>query len=147
MLDRVVDGRRFITAMCHAVGTFWVITHAITIPVGFFNQSFERRRVTLVHKQVARPLPTQHVTCRVTPGCTTVTLVTGKKIEKQAGVVKPPPVLPAKPENIPEELFTRLALHENILAGSMLITEPGGNSHPLHSKSHGIIEELCHFLS
>ena len=92
-------------------------------------------------------MPTQHVTCRVTPGCTTVALVTGEKIQKQAGVVKPPLALPAKPENIPEELFARLALHENILARRMFIAESRGNSHPFHSKSHGIVEKLCHFFS
>ena len=55
MLDRVIDGRGFITAMRHAVGAFWVVARAVTIPIGFFDQSFERRRVTFVHEQIAGP--------------------------------------------------------------------------------------------
>jgi hypothetical protein len=132
--------------MRHAVGAFWVVARAITIPVRFFKQSFKRRRVALVYEQIAGPLPTQHVTCRVTPGCTTVALVAGEKIQKQARVVKPPLVLPAKPENISEKLFARLALHKNVLAGRMFIAKPRGNSHPFDSKSHDIVKKLCHLF-
>src|SRR4030095_15479977 len=132
--------------MRHAVGAFWVVARTITIPVRVFNQSFERRRVTLVYEQIAGPLPTQHVTCRVTPGCTTVALVAGEKIQKQARVVKPPFVLSAKPENISEKLFTRLALHKNVLPGSMLIAKPRGNSPPFDDKSDDIVKKLCHFF-
>ena len=146
VLDRIIDGGTFITAMCHAIGAFGVVARAVTIPIGFFDQSFERRRVTLAHKQIAGPLPTEHIACRVAPGCTTVAFITGEKIEKQAGVVKPPLAPPTKPKNIPKELFARIALHENVLARSMLIAESRGNSHPLHSESRGIIEKVCHFF-
>src|SRR5438094_59973 len=122
--------------MCHAVGTFWVVARAITIPVRFFNQSFEGRRVAFVYQQIAGPLPTEDIACRVTPGCATVGLIAGEKIQKQARVIEPPLALLAKPEHISEKLFARLALHENVLAGSMLIAKPRRDCHPFDSKNH-----------
>src|SRR5262245_4467204 len=127
MLDRVVNSRGFITAMCHAVGTFWVVARAIASPVRFFNESFERRRIAFVNEQISGPLPTEAIACRITPGCASIGLIAGEKIQKQARVIKPPLALFAKSENISEKLFARLALHENVLTRSMLIAEPRGN--------------------
>src|SRR5919108_3648599 len=141
----VIDGSGFVAAMCHAVGAFRIVTGAVELPVSLFEQSFECRRVTLVHEQIARPLPAEHITGRVTPGCTAVRLVAREKIQKQAGVVEPPPVSLAEPENVPEELLARIALDEKVLARSVLIAEPRGNSHSLDPKSLDVIEKGRHF--
>src|SRR5262245_54594336 len=132
--------------MCHAVGTFWVVARPVTIPVCFFNESFERRCVAFVYQQIAGPLPTENVACRVTPGCATVGLVAGEKIQKQARVIEPPLPLFTKAENISEELFARFALHKNVLARSMLIAKPRRNSHSFDTKNHDVIKKLCNFF-
>src|SRR5262249_9951191 len=115
-------------------------------PVRFFNESFERRRIAFVNEQIAGPLPTEDIACRITPGCATIGLIASEKIQKQARMIKPPLTLLAKSENISEKLFARLALHENVLTWSSLTATPRGNSHPLDSKSRDIIKKLCHFF-
>jgi hypothetical protein len=82
VVDRIIDGGTFITAVRHAVGAFWVVARAVTIPICFFDQSFKRRRVTFVHEQIAGPLPTEYIARRVAPRCTTIALITSEKIEK-----------------------------------------------------------------
>ena len=146
MVYRVVDRRGFIAAVGHAVGALGVAAGAVTLPVGFFDQRLESRRVAFVHEQIAGPLPTEHVTRRVPPRRAAVTFIAGKKIQKQAGVVKAPLAPPAKPENIPEKLFARLAPKKNLLARRMLITVPRRNRHALDAESRDIVEKLCHFL-
>ena len=146
MTHGIIDSGGFITAMRHAVGTFGIVAGAITIPVRFFHQGFKCRRITLVHEQVTGSLPTEHVTRWVAPGCATVSLVTGQKIQKQARVIEPPAALLAQLENISEQLFARIALDENVLLGRMLVTKTRRNGYPLHSERHRIIEKGCHLL-
>src|SRR5262245_66351909 len=110
-----IDGRGFIAAMRHAVRAFRVVAGAVEFPVGLFEESFEGRRVTLVHEQIAGSLPTKHITRRVAPGRATVSLIASEKIQKQTRMIESPPVSLAKPENIPEELLARIALDEKVL--------------------------------
>lgn len=147
VVDRVIDRRGFIAAMCHTVGALGVTARAITLPISFFHQSFEGRCVTFVHKQITGFLPPEHVTCRISPGHTAITFVAGKKIQKQAGVVEAPLALSPKPEDIPEQPFARIAPHKNLLARGMLITVPWGNSHCLDPETRDIVEKVCHFFS
>lgn len=142
----IIDSGGFITAMRHAVGTFGIVAGAITIPLRFFHQCFECRRIPLVHEQVTGLLPTEHITRWVAPGCATVSLVTGKKIQKQARVIEPPAALLAQLENISEQLFARIALDENVLLGRMLVIKTRRNGYPLHSERHRVIEKGCHLL-
>src|SRR2546427_8281868 len=147
MIYRIIYGSGFITAMCHAVGALRILAGPVTIPVSFLHKCFECRGVTLVHKQVARPLPTKHVSRRIAPGRTPVSLVTSEKIQKQTGMVESPLALLAKPENVPEEALARISLYENVLARRVLIAEPGRNSHTLHSQVHDVVQKMRHFFS
>ncbi len=132
--------------MRHAVRAFGIVAGAIAVPVRFFHQRFECRRITFVHEQVTRALPTEHVACGVAPRCATVTLIAGEEVQKQARVVEPPAALLAEAENISEQLFARLAPDENVLLRRMLVTEARRNGHALHAQRHRFIEKTCHLL-
>src|SRR5262245_42541643 len=127
--------------MGHAVGAFGIITNAVAIPVGLFHQRLECRRISLVHQQIAGPLPAEHIPCRVAPWRAAVTLVAGKEIQEQARVIEPPATLFAQSKNISEKLFARGSLNENVLLGRMLVTKTGRNGHALHADGHDLIEK------
>ena len=74
-------------------------------------------------------------------------MITGQKIEKQAGVVKLPVASPAESENVSKELFGRVSFDEHVLPGSMLITESRRNGYALDSESRDVVEKICHFFS
>src|SRR4029434_8886579 len=122
------------------------VAGAVAIPVRFFHQRFKCRRISLVHEQVAGSLPAKHVARGIATGRAAVSFVTSEKIQKQTRVIEPPATVFAQPENISEELFARIALDENVLLGSVLVTKTRPNRDTLQPERHDIVEKGCHFL-
>src|SRR5256885_915438 len=123
------------TPACFSI--FWPVIKVIVVPPGGILRA----------TSIAGPLPAEDVARRIPPGGTTITLITGQKIEKQAGVVKLPVASPAESENVSKELFGRVSFDEHVLPGSMLITESRRNGYALDSESRDVVEKTCHFFS
>src|SRR6185437_10565434 len=121
MCDCVIDGRSFVSAMHHAVGAFLVISGAVRIPIGFVHKLVERLGIAFA-KQIAGLLPSKYRPRRIAPRRAVVTLVSRKKIEKQARLAERPARGAPPAEYVAEELLCAIAIEKVLLIGRSLVS-------------------------
>src|SRR5271169_1283877 len=95
MTYRIHHRGRLVAAVDHAIGTFFIIAGAVSVPVSLLHQLFEGLGVAFA-EQIARALPAKEIACRIAPGGAAVGLVAGEKIEEQARLVERPATAAAR---------------------------------------------------
>src|SRR6516165_12366311 len=101
--------------MHHAVGALLIVPSTVCIPVGFVHQLIEGTGVALA-EQVAGLLPAEDGPSRIAPWRAMVNLVSGKKVEEQAGLAERPLCFTRTAvEDITEKLLGLAAIKEVLL--------------------------------
>src|SRR5258708_39674050 len=106
--------------MRHAVGTLLVLAGAVGLPVGRLHQLLEGLGIAFA-EQIAGLLPAENVACRHAPGGALVVLITGKKIQEQAGMQEIPLLALAARKHVAEQLLGLGAVEEVLLVRRALI--------------------------
>src|SRR5262249_10621222 len=119
--ERVVDRRRLVAAVDHAIATL-LVTALLTValPGRRLHQLTEARRVAFLQK-VAGPLPAEEVERRVPPRRAVVLLLAHQEAQKEGRLVEPPPLLRV-PEHLGEELMRPGASKEVLLVRRLVVT-------------------------
>src|ERR1700728_2175185 len=149
MAERVIDRGSLETTMCHAVVAARIAAHAVHVPRCIFHQRAKARRIALIGKQIARPLPAKYVVGRIAPGRALIGLVSREEIQEQRRMIELPRarfMRTALFEDIAEQLFAGTAAEEYALIRRVLIAESRRNSNAFDTERHRLVEELGDFL-
>src|SRR5262249_23491317 len=111
---------RFVAAMGHAVGAFFVLAGAIGVPVGGLHQLLEGLGVAFA-EQIARLLPAEDVAGRHAPRRTLIFLVAGQEVQEQAGTHEIPLLPLGEREDVAEQLLGLGAVEKVLLVGRALV--------------------------
>src|SRR6266540_423451 len=106
--------RRLVAAMRHAVGALFIAPRAVSVPIGRFHQLLVRFGIAFA-EQITGLLPPKDITRRHAPGGAVISLIAGKKIEKQAGMHEAPTLALAERKHLAEQFLGFAAVKEMLL--------------------------------
>src|SRR6516164_5621454 len=106
--------------MRHAVGAFFVLAGAVTLPVRRFHQFHEAFGVALA-EQITGLLPTEDVARRHAPRRAFIALVASEEIEEQPRMHEVPLLALAQRKHVAEQLLGLGAVEKVLLVRSALI--------------------------
>ena len=141
---RVIHGRRFVSAVHHAVLTLGIAGGAtITLPLSFFHQFCEGVDISLV-QEIARLLPTKHVECWISPWSAFERTLAHQKFQEQRGLIEPPTIttITTIRKHHLEKFVGLLTLEKTLLVRSFVICITRTDHHSFNAEIHHLIEKL-----
>src|SRR5687768_7406511 len=139
---RVRDGRRFVTAMYHAVFTLVVSPSPVAFPIRRLQQFLECCDISFL-EQVTRLLPAKYVVGGIAPWRALVFPLAHQEVQEQRRLIETPGPL-AIPQNTPKELMRATAFQEILLIRSLLIAVSRRDHHAFDAKLHHLVEKRAH---
>ena len=115
MTESIINGRRLITTVKHAVGTFGIAAVSVILPHRLVQQGLETRGIAFLRQQIAGPLPAEDISRWVPPGGARVGLVSRQKVEEECRLIKSPFSTLAELENLTEKVDAPRPHQEDVL--------------------------------
>ena len=84
MGEGMFDRGALVSAVCHAIVAFRVLTRPIAVPIGLANQFIEGIGIAFIDEQITGFLSTEDVIGRIAPWRAFIGLIAGQKIKVQA---------------------------------------------------------------
>src|SRR5271165_1864777 len=147
MAERVVDRRALESTVRHTVVAARILADAVFFPLGVFDQGAVAWRISFIGEQVAGPLPSEYVVCRIAPGRALIGLVAGEKIQEKRRMIERPGDAggaAAEAENAAEQLLARIARQEHVLLRRMVIAVPGRHRDAFDAEPGRRVEKIGH---
>jgi len=143
----VFGGRRFIAAMYHAIGAFFIAACAILFPFRGVHQLFEAFGIAFAD-QIARALPAKDAVAGRAPRRAFISLVATQEIEEERRLAQAPfrhALLVARfPdfEDFAEQVLRGRAIKEMLLIHRAFIGIARRDGHRANADFHHVIEEI-----